>query len=314
LNRQRRTWHTPLVVACTLVAIGFKEQGLVLVPLVIAGWWTGARGASRGMAFTVAVIGLAYVALRLSGGASWEPFQQAVGLGFTELEEGAAAARFGAFPYWMYAYNGASTVANILFAEPTRGTFRIVHALVEGEPELWQILQLGSSVAMTIVIAWWGIDSVKGTSGGQWSADGRLFVALIVVVLASGALSFNYSRDRLGGMAVVFYAIAAFFAVREALTRILPASRARFAVAGLGLMLLAAAWQTRSVATLEYARVHAQWNHEEWFLELPVRRIERADRTVHIDIMESMVDQGRERGAPRGTRFPDWVFRAVGHP
>ncbi|MCZ6461434.1 MAG: hypothetical protein O6705_04265, partial [Actinobacteria bacterium] len=34
LERDHRAWHGLAIVALTLVAIGFKEQGLVLVPLV----------------------------------------------------------------------------------------------------------------------------------------------------------------------------------------------------------------------------------------------------------------------------------------
>lgn len=314
LNRERRIWHAPLIVACTLIAIGFKEQGLVLVPLGIAAWWTRAPSAGRGVAVTLAIIGVAYVALRLSARAVWLPFEQDVGLGFTELELGEAAARFGAFPYWLYAYSGASTIANILFAEPARGVFRIVHAAIEGRTEPWHIIHVGSSVALTGVIAWWGFGALRRTAQGGWSPESRLFVVMALMVLATGALSFNYSRERLGGIAVVFYAIAAFFAVRTAAARLADAPRVKFVIAGLGLALLAAAWQTRAMATSEYARVHSWGNQREWFDRLPMRRIEYAHRKVYVGIMESMVEQGTYPAAPRPTRFPDWVSRTLGQP
>ena len=38
LERDNRSWHGSAIVALTLVAIGFKEQGLVLVPLVVSAW------------------------------------------------------------------------------------------------------------------------------------------------------------------------------------------------------------------------------------------------------------------------------------
>ena len=38
---------------------------------------------------------------------------------------------------------------------------------------------------------------------------------MLVALAACGALSFDYSRDRLGGMAVPFYALAAYFALRD---------------------------------------------------------------------------------------------------
>ena len=111
LNREWRIWHAPLIVACTLIAIGFKEQGLVIVPLVIAAWWTRAPGASRGLAVTLVTIGIAYVTLRLGGRAAWLPFEQDVGLGFIELELGEAAARFGTFPLGLIRFGGQFSYA-----------------------------------------------------------------------------------------------------------------------------------------------------------------------------------------------------------
>ena len=252
--------------------------------------------------------------LRLSGGASWELFQQDVGLGFGEIDKATASARFAAFPYWMYAYNSASTLWNMLFAEPTRGTFRIVRAIVNGEPEMWQALHVISSAGTTGLITWWGVRSLKSQAGGPWSLQSRLFVALIAALLGCAALSFNYSRDRLGGMAVVFYAMATFFAVREAASRMFAATRMRLVMAGLGLAILATAWQTRTVATLEYARVHSWGNQEEWFVRLPTRRLDFAHRPVYLEIMESMIEQGTDPSAPHPTRYPDWVLRTTGRP
>jgi hypothetical protein len=213
----------------------------------------------------------------------------------------------------MYAYNGASTIANILFAEPTRGVFRIVHAAVDDSLELWHVLHLFSSVVLTAVIAWWGVHSLKIAIRSQWSLESRLFVVMVVVLLASGVLSFNYSRDRLGGMAAVFYALAAFFAVRAAAARILRGPGFQFAAVALLLTLVAAAWQTRAIATVEWARAHSNGqNQREWFVLLPERRVTFARRTTYIRIMESMVAQGTDPAAPRPTRFPGWVNGILG--
>jgi hypothetical protein len=312
LNRVQRPWHAPLVVACTLIAVGFKEQGLVLVPLVIAAWWTRAPGASRGMALTLGVFGVAYVAFRLIWRTSWLPFEQDVGLGFTEFSIQEAAARFGAFPYWVYLYSSASTIASLLFAEPRRGVFRIVQSWMNGEVQPWQIVQVGSSVALTVVIAWWGIRSLKVRTKGEWSRDSRVFVCTVLVVLAAGALSFNYSRERLAGFATLFYAMAAFSAVRAAAARTLIATRTGFVVGGLSLALLAAAWHIRAVGTLEWARGQSWGNHQEWLVMLPARRVEYAHRPAYARIMESLIEQGADPAAPRGTRFPDWASLVIG--
>jgi hypothetical protein len=312
LNCQQRAWRTGAVIGLTLLAIGYKEQGLVLVPLVLVAWWTRAPGATPGMAAVAAIMGVAYVALRLSVHGVWATFEQDVGIGFTELDRFTAAERFGDFPYWIYAYNSASTISNILFAEPTRGIFRTIKAVIENRTVPWQLIHLGSSTALTAIIAWWGAHQVKSARRGAWNLESRLFVAMSVALLASGALSFNYSRDRLGGMAVVFYALGAYFAVRAAAERFSVAPRAAFAAAALGLTLLSTAWQMRAVTTLEWVRYLSNGSQADWIVQVPERRRTFAHRAVFLRIMDSMTAQGTDPAAPRPTRFPVWVRRVLG--
>ena len=312
LNQERRVWHGPAIVALALIAIGFKEQGLVIVPLVIAAWRTRAPGAGRGTAVVLAGIAVAYVVFRLQWRDRWPLFEQSIGLGFSILEPGEAAARFGAFPYWVYAYSGLATIANVLFSEPINGTFFIVRDWVYGQLPPAGILRFGSSVALTVVITWWGIRSLRvSLQGAAWSIESRTFVALVVVLLGCGALSFNYSRDRLGGMAVVFYALAAFFALRAAAMQIVEASRSRVAAAGVALALLAGAWNVRAVGTIESARRMSIANRGQWLVQLPDRRAEFAERPMYLSIMQSMIEQGTDPAAPRPTRYPDWMVSVI---
>jgi hypothetical protein len=314
LHRQPGVLHGPAIVALTLIAIGFKEQGLVIVPVVLAAWWTRAPGATRGTAAAVAVVAVVYIAVRLAWREAWPMFEQAVGLGFSAMEPAEAEARFGAFPYWVYAYSGASTVLNVLFSEPNRGIFRFVEAAMNGQVYWWQLVQFGSSAALTGIIAWWGIGSLRRAVRQGWSSEARVFVILIVALLACGVLSFNYSRSRLGGMALVFYAIAAFHALRAAASRVAEAPGLRCAIGGLALMLLAGMWQSLTITTLEYARYIADLNQRQWLTMLPERRREFAERPTYLRIMESMVEQGREPNAASRTRYPPSVARVLGLP
>jgi hypothetical protein len=312
LNREPRAWQAPAIVVLTFIAIGFKEQGLVLVPLVVMAWWTRAPGAGRGVAAMLAAVAVAYIVLRLAWRESLPMFEQAVGLGFSEMEPPEATARFGAFPYWVYAYSGASTIANVLFSEPTRGMLRITQSIQLGQAQTWQVVHLGSSIALTGLIAWWGARSLRRAARDGWTLESRTLVALVVVLLGCGVLSFNYSRDRLGGMAVPFYALAAFFAARAAAGRALEAPRPRMLAAGLALTLLMAAWQTRAMGTIEFVRATSLRNHMEWLTLLPARRVEFADRATYLRIMHSMVDQGTAPAPPRPTRYPPWIAGAIG--
>lgn len=311
-ERPNRWWHAPAIVALTIVAIGFKEQGLVIVPVVLAAWWAGAPGARPGTAAAVTIIGVGYVALRLLQGGEWAPFEQDIGFGFTSIPNGEAAARFGSFLLPIYTYSAASTVANVLFAEPTAGVFSITRDLTRGEAAPWQILYLVSSTALTALMAWWGIGSLKRAVREGWSPESRTFVAMLVALVACGVLSFNYSRDRLGGMALVLYAIAVFYAVRAAIAAIAGASTLRFASGVAVLALLATAWQVRALHTVEYERRRALNSYTEWITDLHERRVDAADQPVYSRIMEQLVPQGTAPLGVRPAQYPGWVARTLG--
>jgi hypothetical protein len=313
LEREPGRWTAPAVVLLTLVAIGFKEQGLVLVPLVVVAWWTRAPGATRGLAAMLVALAVGYIALRWAWHEKWPLFEQAVGLGFSEIEPSDAIVRFGGFPYWMYAYNSASTMANVLFSEPTRGVFAIVRDFSQGRPQPWELIHLLSSALLTGTIAWWGAGVLRTAARAGWTADARTVIGLAVVLLACGALSFNYSRDRLGGMAVPLYAIAAFHALRAVAARAAVMPGRQCALTALALAVIAVGWQVRAVATIEHVRITAARNRAEWLTDLPRRRADFAERDVYLGIMQSMVEQGTRPDVARPTPYPSrsGIWRSV---
>ena len=312
LEQPHRLWRAAAIVLLTFVAIGFKEQGLVIVPVVVGAWWMGAPGARRSTTAITVVLTLAYLAVRLSTRGTWNAFEQDVGIGFSTLGADEASARFGAMPWIIYAYNAASTAANVLFSEPTAGQFRFVFGLTHGRLEPWEWNHVLSSAAVTGLIGWWGIGTLRRNAGQPWSAESRLFVATVLAVLASGALGFNYARDRLGGMAVPFYALTAYFAVRAAAERAAAARPGRLAAAVLALVLLGAGWQLRAIGTLEQARVRSAQNHREWIVDLDSRRARFARRAVYMRTLEALAPQGTGPALARPTPYPEWFRRLLG--
>ena len=313
MEREYRAWHAPVIVVMTLVAIGFKEQGLILVPVILVAWWAGAQGTGRVAVASVVVLGVAYVLMRLIlHDASLPMFEQDVGFGFGRLSPGEAEARFGGFPLWLYAYSAASTISNVLFAEPTGGVFGIVASAGEGMLEPWQVVHLLSSVALTGVITWWGVSALERRGPRPWSPEARLAIVTLVALLASGALSFNYSRDRLGGMAVVFYALSAFHAIRFAVNRIANARSALVLAGAMLLVVVAASWQVRALYTLEYKRLAAVKVQREWLIQFDERRSEFAALSTRLGILESMAEQGTEATVIYYTPYPRWLIRMLG--
>jgi hypothetical protein len=215
----------------------------------------------------------------------------------------------------MYAYNSISTILNVLFAEPTAGLYFITRNLRFGGIQAWEIINLGSSALLTAIIVWACWRVVRGRVRASSAAETRAYAAMLIALLASGALSFDYSRDRLGGMAVVFYALAAYFALCRlgvgadsvGASGVGAAFRRPSGLTAVVLILIVAGWAVRAYGTVEWVRRTSEMNHQGWLAQLAPRRVEFADRPVYLTIMESMVPQGIDRSAPRPTKRPYWL-------
>jgi len=301
------SWRTWLIIVLTVVAVGFKEQGLVIVPVIVVAWWMGARGATPRLVGGVVALTLVYLAYRFHYRNHWGAFQQSMGLGFSIIEAREAVARFGAFPYGMYAYNSLSTVFNVLFDEPSAGLYFITRNLRFGGLQAWEVINLGSSVLLTGIIAWAGWRVWSGRARAMSSIEARAYGAMLMALLASGALSFEYSRDRLGGMAAVFYALAAYFAFLQLDTWRGIGRGVLRGISTLVLVIVAAGWAVRAYGTVEWVKRTSEMNHQGWLSQLGPRRQRFADRTVYLQIMESMVPQGIDPSAPRPMKRPHWL-------
>jgi hypothetical protein len=311
LERPHRTWHGPLLVLLVVLAVGYKEQGLVLVPVIVAAWWVGAPGARRGTAAAIAILTAAYLVMRFSTAGSWRPFEQDVGLGFHTIGASDAAERFGSFPYWMYAYNVAATVANVLFSEPTDGTFRFVEGVLEDGPAPWALNHVLSSTVTTVVLVWWAVRTWRRAPPGPRAPESRLVVALVLAVAASGALGFNYSRDRLGGMAVVFYALASYYAFREMGARVRQLRGGSALVAAALALLLSTGWQLRAIGTVDSVHERAVGNHRHWIAGRKEIRLTHGEEALYMRIFEAMAPQGLAPIRERPARA-DWVEDLIG--
>jgi hypothetical protein len=310
-ERRKGPAPTALFLLLAVLAVGFKEQGLVILPVVVAARWLGAPGVSRATAAWTVAFGIGYLAFRFATKGPWAPFEQDIGFGFRVLSAADAGERFGRWPFTAYAYNAASTISNLLFAEPTSGVFSITRDVVNGDAMPWQYLHVASSAGVTGLIAWWGARRVARARVEGWTAESRTVALLVVALAASGALAFNYSRDRLGGMALVPYAVASFYAVRAARSTLARAAAARTAAVTVALVLLMTAWQMRVVHTLDGARKRAADSHREWITNPYERRAAFAGRDDYLHALDVLTPQGtvRPAGPPH---YPAWVKRLLG--
>jgi hypothetical protein len=312
VGRPARSWHDPAIVVLTVLAIGFKEQGLLIAPIVVTAALMGAPGVSRRGALAIVVLSAGYAMLRLWYAPSWSQFPQEVGFGTGMLRPAEAAARFGVAPLGIYLYNVASGIASLLFAEPTAGVFRVVPHLLEGRWAAWEINNVASSSALTAVTVWWARHAIRRDAEGAWPGEARLAVVTLVAIVGSALLGFAYTRDRMSGVALIFYALAAFCAMRQAAERASRTTGAPLLAAGTVLMLLAASWQVRAIGTLEYSRQTA-WQHQrEWIIGLQRRRVDFANRPAYLSTLEAMIEQGTTPAATSDPAYPPWFVNWVG--
>lgn len=317
LTRPARGWSGLAILLLTIVALGYKEQGLVIAPVVVVAWWTRAPGASSWVTAAHVAVTLAYLAFRLAFSGNWPVFEQSMGLWFRIIEPSEALARFGAFPYWMYAYNVLGTILNVLVGEPSAGLFAIARDVAHSRLQPWEVVYLVGAISLTGTIVWWIRRVCPGLGRDGWTPEGRVAIAFVASLLASGVLSYHYSRDRLGGMAAIFYALAAYEALRHVAARAAEGSGAagrRFALTGAFLAVLALTWHVRAVGTLEWTRRMSETNTRGWLTQLAPRREEFAGRHTYLAIMNHMSRQGTSPDAVRPTNYPDVVQRTLAAP
>ena len=294
-----------------LTTDGHRIQGArpVIVPLIVAAWWLGSPGATRGMAAPATVGAIAYVALRLYIHDERLPmFEQDVGFGFTRCRRrmrrrASAHFRSGSSPTAAPARSPTCSLPNRPTASSASSapgkTARSSHGM-------WPRSRRRSADSAHRLV---GRQRVAARRERPLVARRAALSLMLVVLLATGALSFNYSRDRLGGMAVPLYAVAAFHAVRAMAARA-PVARPRRSLPAVAAASCCCPRHGVAAARAPHDREHppARDQHRTRMGDsFPERRAEVAHRTVYRGIMDGMLSQGTSPEAVRRTRYPRWL-------
>jgi hypothetical protein len=245
------------------------ESGLLVWLVAVAAWAVGWRGISmRGLALMTAIL-VGYGYLRFVYLATGVPSltERSSGYLFRMLEPQEIERRFGAHPLWFYAYNVLSSMGSVLFAEPRSGVFETTNAWLNDRPLRRELLPFVTSVATTGVIAW---AAARHLFRRPWGDTARAIAIFATMLAVNAVMSFAYTKDEIMSVAGVFYAIAAFAAVRElAATSV----RLRFAAAtatAVLLCVLATAWSIRAAGVHFVLRSQAIKHQIDW-VELPGR-------------------------------------------
>jgi hypothetical protein len=302
-----RAWHGVVFIVLAAIAIGFKEQGLLLVPLVVLGPLIRAPGASRVGAVALAMLTVAYMAMRITTGGVLNVFEGDISIGFTDWSAAEANLRFQDSFLWVYAYNALSVISNLLLSEPSRGHFGVIERVVQGSFVPSGLIAVSTSFALSGLIGWWALVTVRRDWRRGWTPATRLVVLLAITIIASGVLAFSYPRDRHGAMPLVLYAAAAYYALCMVLERArhVLSLRRVFVAAAVGL--LALGWQLRMMGTVYDAEERSQRNQTTWLAQPSVVRANFKDRPVYLQTMEALRAQGLAVDISRPRRYPQWL-------
>ena len=304
-----RGWSIDLLAGITFAVAALTLESGVLIWVVIAtAWLVGLRGVStRGLVFVTALLA-GYFVLRFWYLDTGLPSlaERTSGFFLERLEPREIQQRFGDRRFVFYAYNVAASLLSVLFSEPRDGLFAATRAWRSGDVHPLAYLTVLSSLAMTMLMVW---------AGGRWlltraplGRRGRLVIVAVVVILANAALSFSYTKDDIIAVAGVFYAIAAFVAIRSTLECAQAGGFMRATTVSLAMLALASAWAMRSSGVHHVMNEHAFRARNDW-AELPMRW-EQEGRWPKDDaplaLIQRLRDAAIDAEVPNPQMVPEW--------
>lgn len=264
---RHRWWNDVLAVALFAIAALTVESGLLVWVIVVAAALVGARGVSRAGLAAMTLLLAGYFFLRFAYLHVGTPglIERSSGFGFGRLEPSQLIAIFGSSPLGFYAYNVLASALSVLFAEPSDGMFAFVAALMNGTPTLPHIVSVVASTGTTVVLAAFAWQRRAAWRARRFDDDDRLVLIFAAVLIANATLSYAYTKDVIVSPAGVFFAVAAFAALRG-LSREWPLrlAPARSAAVIACCAVLASAWALRVARTHVLLRIEAGKVRTEW--------------------------------------------------
>jgi len=304
-----RGWLVDLLAAIVFAAAALTlESGLLIWVTIAAAWVVGLRGVStRGLVLmTVLLAGYFFLRFWYLDTGLPSLTERTSGFWIERLEPREIQQRFGDRRFVFYAYNVGASLLSVLFSEPRDGLFAATRAWLRSDVHPLAYLTVLSSLALTAVMAW--------TTVAWWwrrtplQRPGRLAIVAAVIIVANAVLSFAYTKDDIIAVAGVFYAIAAFTAVRAALEYMVTGGFLRAAAISIVVCLLASAWAMRSSGVHHVMNEHAFRARNDW-AELPLRwqREGRWPKSPEqIALIEQLRSEALVAEVPNPQMVPEW--------
>jgi len=264
------------------------ETGLLVWVVLVWAFAIGWRGVSKPALALVTLGVAAYLYIRFAVLDTGTPglTERESGWGFALLGKDELNRRFSDHPLRYYAYNVASSLSGILFAEPRAGVWAFLRGIVQGGLEPWRALNVACASGVTVLIASWAWTQRRSWSTRSFTHGDRVVLMLPVVVLANALFCYAYVKDVVLSTAGVFVAAAAFVAMRGTLGRLGHASRPIAVFGAVLLTALSAAWAVKHVG-IHYnlweqnVSVRREWAQvDRWLQNQEIDLVTPASRSV----------------------------------
>ncbi len=261
-----RWWVDVLAAILFLIAALTVESGLLVAVIFIGAALAGARGVSKPGLAAVALLLAAYFVVRFSVLDVGSPglSERSSGYGFRILDPDELTTRFGENPYWFYAYNIATSMLSVLFAEPRAGTFGLVYGFTIGDPYPPAMVNVVASTCATLLVGAYAWRRRREWLARRFDHDDRLVLLFAVVLVANATISYPYTKDVVMSPAGAFFAAAVFAAGRGLLADTRPLSAAGAAMTLALCALLGVTWALRFAAVPLGLRESARKVRAEW--------------------------------------------------
>ena len=268
LAQSRGGWWVDAGAAVTFAVASLTlESGVLVWVTAAAAWMVGLRGISgRGIvAMTLLFAGYGYLRFGYLHVGVPTMLERSSGFLLERLDPQELQRRFAQHPGLLYAYNVLCALLSVLFSEPQDGTFSTVRAWLDSRAVPWMYLALGTSVPTTGLIAWAAVNRWRRRARGGLEQGEQLFLIVAAVLVSNACLSFAYVKDDIVSVAGVFYALAAFAAMRDTLEALSRAGRRPMAIAVAVLVFaVSSGWAIRSFGVQYRLRAHDFRQRNEW--------------------------------------------------
>jgi hypothetical protein len=283
-----------VLLPVTLAGLLWLELAVLIVPLAIVARLMKAPGATwRTVAAPAGGLAI-YLIARLGYAPSLGIGSPETGFGFSSLSPAESAARFGAAPWLLWAYNIGSTVLTVLASEPRAGRFQFVQALSQDNVPIWMWLHVVSSVATTVIVGA-GLALIRRRP----HRDQLVAAFGCVLIVGGSALAFLYTRDRIGLPAGIGYAMLVYVAVGALLERMRPGRQA----AKVALVtVLGLCWSVRS------AEMYVALRDMAWDYRLEWDRGDAVNAGLQNQVIARMRESALRRPPADAERDPRWTY------